>query len=92
MVNGEFLLTTAECYSNAEVSHGASDDYTYNRAEVQTKVGPKRYATIDTETQGRGGGGGSPMLEFSGPSGARGEIHVCRTTTKRVDWRKRVRN
>ena len=32
------------------------------------------------------------LLEFSGPSGARGEIHVCRTTTKRVDWRKRVRN
>ena len=31
-------------------------------------------------------------MEFSGPSGARGEIHVCRTTTKRVDWRKRVRN
>ena len=27
-----------------------------------------------------------------GPSSARGEIHVCRTTTKRVDWRKRVRN
>ena len=34
----------------------------------------------------------SSLLEFSGPSGARGEIHVCRTTTKRVDWRKRVRN
>ena len=31
------------------------------------------------------------LLEFSGPSGARGEMHVCRTTTKRVDWRKRVR-
>ena len=34
----------------------------------------------------------SSLLEFSGPSGARGEIHVCRTTTKRVDWRKHVRN
>ena len=32
------------------------------------------------------------LLEFSGPSGARREIHVCRTTTKRVVWRKRVRN
>ena len=32
------------------------------------------------------------MLEFSGLSGVRGEIHVCRTTTKRVDWCKHVRN
>ena len=32
------------------------------------------------------------VLEFSGPSCTRGEIQVCRTTTKQVDWHKHMRN
>ena len=32
------------------------------------------------------------MLEFSGLLGMRGEIHICHTTTKWVDWCKHVRN